>query len=425
MIIDRNRLTIWRDDMADHLQNELLPFWLERCIDRRHGGYLTHFDAAGEDTGVDEKSLIAQTRTLFTMASAHRAGYGEGACLAAARHGLDFLLERFADADHGGFHWLTDRAGRPLDRRKIVYGHSFAIYALAETALAVGDPRARAAAETTFALVQDKCLDSSRGGYFEMFADDWTLAGPGAGGGDRKTFDAHLHLMEAFTTLLELTGRAEVRTALAAVIRLLTGPLMHPEHGTGLAQCFPDWKLAPQIKFDVVWGHDRFADGDAKPHATDTTSFGHNVEFAWLLAHAFDVAGRPFDDIAPGYRRLLDHAVAHGLDREHGGLFVEGPHAGGVHDTDKEFWQQAEALVAFADAAGRFSDDRYLEPYGAVHRFVFDKVIHREVGEWWPLLTREGTPIWTHLGDNWKVNYHTVRSMIQTIRRLDALLEVA
>ena len=31
--------------------------------------------------------------------------------------------------------------------------------------------------------------------------------GPGAPGGDRKTLDVHMHLMEAFTTLYEASGK--------------------------------------------------------------------------------------------------------------------------------------------------------------------------------------------------------------------------
>jgi len=58
-----------------------------------------------------------------------------------------------------------------------------------------------------------------------------------------------------------------------------------------------------------------------------------------------------------------------------------------------------------------------------VHRFVFDKMINHPVGEWWPLLGRRGEHVWTHMSHSWKVNYHTVRSMIQTIERLRKLLK--
>ncbi len=103
------------------------------------------------------------------------------------------------------------------------------------------------------------------------------------------------------------------------------------------------------------------------------------------------------------------------------GVYVEGPHSGGVYDREKEFWQQAEVMIASLDACLLTGDEKYWDAYRNVHRFVFDRVINRDVGEWYPLLTREGEPIWTHMSHSWKVNYHSVRAMVQSIIRLKKL----
>ena len=99
-------------------------------------------------------------------------------------------------------------------------------------------------------------------------------------------------------------------------------------------------------------------------------------------------------------RKQLDHAVKAGIDYEYGGVYVEGPHDGGpAYDTEKEFWQQAETLIGMLDGCLCFGMEPYWKAYEAVHRFVFDKMVNREVGEWWPLLSRDGnTRIWTHMG---------------------------
>jgi mannobiose 2-epimerase len=309
--------------------------------------------------------------------------------------------------------------------KKILYGLSFVIYALSEYTLATGDPRGIEHATATFDLVQRHCADPGYGGYFEMFERDWTRCGPGAGGGDRKTLDVHMHLMEAFTTLYEATGRAKHRRALVEDIEILTRRILHPQYATGIPQFWADWRVAPQIKFDVVWGWDRFAEGGAKPHAGDNTSYGHNVEFAWLLRHALAVLGEPSAPLDPIMRRQLEHAVKAGIDYDFGGVCVEGPHDGGpAYDTEKEFWQQAETLIGMLDGCLTFGLDPYWAAYETVHRFVFDKMVNRGVGEWWPLLSRDGdTRIWTHMSHSWKINYHSVRSMIQSISRLEKLLE--
>lgn len=421
--MDRKQVMACRDEARHHLVNELLPFWLTRCRDEKYGGFITHFDQEGNDTGEDTKSLIAQARCTYTFASAHRAGYGDGACGEFARHGVDYLLGRLWDEAHGGFYWMTDRAGHVTEDKKILYGQSFAIYALAEYTLATDDARGLQAAQRLFELIQTHAADTRYGGYFEMFERDWSLCGPGAAGGDRKTLDVHMHLMEAFTTLYEASRRSVHRRKLLEDIALLNDRVLHPEYRTGIPQFWPDWRVAPQIKFDVVWGWDRFPDGQQKEHATDNTAYGHNVELAWLLMHALDVLELPIDEHEETIRKMLRHAVDNGIDRRFGGVYVEGPHAGGVYDREKEFWQQAEVLIGMLEAVLRFGPDPFWEAYLNVHRFVFDKVIHHAVGEWWPLLTREGQPLWTHMAHAWKINYHTVRAMIQCIRRLEAIAQ--
>jgi mannobiose 2-epimerase len=412
-----------KKEAENHLIKELLPFWTTRMKDEIHGGFLTHFDKDGKDTGEDEKSLIAQTRCLYTVSSAHRAGYGEGKLATLAKHGVDFLIDKMWDKEDGGFFWMMDRSGKVKMNQKIIYGHSFAIYSLSEYTLATGDPRGLEYAGKVFDLIQKYCVDSMYGGYWEMFHRDWTLCGPGSQGGDRKTLDVHMHLMEAFTTLYECSGQEVHRRKLLEDIDLLIHRIIHPVYKTGIPQFFKDWTVAPQIKFDIIWGWDRFSAEGQKGNATDNTCYGHNAEFAWLLLHALHILNTDPAVYAGLVQTILDHTVNNGIDYEFGGVYVEGPHSGGVYDKEKEFWQQAEVLIALLDGVILFGAESYWEAYRNVHRFVFDRVINKAVGEWYPLLTRKGEPIWTHMGHSWKINYHTVRSMIQSIRRLDILLK--
>ena len=92
--MNRKQIVACRKEAENHLINELLPFWLNRCKDDINGGFVTQFDKDGNDTGEDQKSLISQTRTIYTMSSAHRAGYGGGKCAEFAKHGIDFLVDK-------------------------------------------------------------------------------------------------------------------------------------------------------------------------------------------------------------------------------------------------------------------------------------------------------------------------------------------
>lgn len=316
---------------------------------------------------------------------------------------------------------MVDREGKLLKDDKILYGQSFAIYALSEYTLATGDPEGISHASRLFNLIREHAYDPVQGGYFEMFDRAWNLAGPGSKGGDRKTLDVHMHLMEAFTNLYQGSQDPLHREALTEVIDLLLHKILHPVYKTGIPQFMPDWEVAPQIKFDIVWGWDRFAPGNQKSHAEDNTAYGHNAEFAWLLIHALKILGLPVTSYEEVLKIIFDHTVDNGIDWKYGGVYVEGPHSGGVYDREKEFWQQAEVMIGMLDAYILFRDRRYWEAYQNVHEFVFKKVIHHPVGEWWPLLTREGEPVWTHMGHSWKINYHTVRCMIQCIERMKSI----
>lgn len=419
--MNKNEVITLKDEAHQHLVNELLTFWLPRMKDEVYGGFLTHYDKDGKDSGEDEKSLIAQTRSLYTASSAHRAGYGDGKFAKIAINGIDFMIDKMWDKEYGGFYWMMDRKGNIKIDQKIIYGQSFAIYALSEYTLATGDRRGIEYAEKVFDLIQKYCVDSMYGGYWEMFQRDWTLCGPGSKGGDRKTLDVHMHLMEAYTTLYECTGKNVHRRKLLEDIDLLIYRIIHPVYKTGIPQFFKDWTVAPQVKFDIVWGMDKFSEEGQKGNATDNTCYGHNAEFAWLLIHALDILKIDPKEYSDMLRTIFDHTINNGVDYEFGGVYVEGPHSGGVYDREKEFWQQAEVLTGLLDAVIMFGDNKYWDAYVNVHRFVLDKVVNKSVGEWWPLLTRQGEPIWTHMGNSWKINYHTVRSMIQTIQRLDKI----
>ncbi|MCK5443205.1 MAG: AGE family epimerase/isomerase, partial [Maribacter sp.] len=411
-----------KKECEDHLNIELLPFWFDRALDKKNGGYITHFDKDGADTGEDEKSMLGQARSIYIYSSAYRNGYGGEQSADFARHGVDFIIDKMWDDVHGGFFWLTDRKGNVKIDEKILYGQSFAIYSLSEYTLATGDLRGIEYAEKVFDLIQKYCADTHFGGYFEMFNRNWELKGPGAAGGDRKTLDIHMHLMEAFTTLYECSKKEIHRRKLVEIIELIIDKILHPKYRTGVPQFFADWKVAPQIKFEIVWGWDRFTDDGSKDSAEDNTSYGHNVEFAWLLMHALEILNVPKRKYKELILKQYDHALAHGIDWDYGGVFVEGSHAGGVYDREKEFWQNAEMLIALLQACIVFDVEKYLPVYENVHRFVYDKMVSHEVGEWKPLLTRQGEPIWEHMSHSWKINYHSIRAVVQSIERMNTLI---
>ena len=423
--MDMREIVLWKEDWAHHIHKELLPFWIERCFDPVNGGFITQYDAHGNPTDCNEKPMLAHMRTLFSLSLAVQYGHdADGRCADLAKKGFEFAVQTLWDDVYGGFYWMLDRKNRIVNNQKIVYGQSFAIYALSVYAKIFHDSQALFYAEKCFELLQVYAAETSKGGYWEMFSRDWKLCGPGAAGGDRKTLDVHMHLMEAYTALYGVSGKDIHRRKLQELIDILVNTMLDKTYRTGIPQFDKDWNKAPQIQFSVVWGMDRFNKG-AKPHA-DTMSYGHNVELFWLLSDALKTLAESSASYESTFAYILDNAVTYGIDRKYGGVYVEGAADGhAVYDETKEFWQQAELLNGLLEAYLLFHNEKYIDAYRNIHIFVMEKVIDHDVGEWRPLLTREGEPIWTYMSNSWKANYHTIRCAVLCMERLKKIAAIA
>lgn len=137
------------------------------------------------------------------------------------------------------------------------------------------------------------------------------------------------------------------------------------------------------------------------------------------MCRALDTIGTDLNAYRPVLCRLLDHALDHGIDWEHGGIYRDGLRTTGETIVfEKEFWQHAEALVGFCDGYERWSDERYQEALECVWKGIQKYMIIPEVGEWRTLLTREGKILDGKIGNPWKVAYHNGRAMLECVRRL-------
>lgn len=400
-----------------HLETGIVPFWRDRALDREFGGYLTNFDERGHHTGTPQKYLNTQCRLLWWFSTLARHNIPGGDWPTLARHGADFVLRYFWDPAFGGFYWKCRQDGSPLDDGKIVYGESFAIYALSEYTLGTGDPRGLDYASRTFDLLQKFCADTRHGGYYEYLNRDWTPETPGFAGGDRKTLDTHMHLMESFTVLYEASHAEIHRRKLLELVNLICARMIDPATGCGLNQFDLAWNSVPALALKRTWNAERFGERPADP--TETTSYGHNVELAWLMRRALEVAKVDLTPYRPVLQRLLDHAVIHGLDRDYGGIYRDGLRATGQPIVrEKEFWQHAECLVGFLDGWQLFGDDRYRDAFENIWNFVQRHFIVPGIGEWRVLLARDGSPLDSHVGNPWKVCYHTGRAVLESTERL-------
>jgi len=396
-------LRTFRTEMEGELRERILPFWMEQAADLRRGGVVGLISDAGERDEDAPKGAVLHARVVWTFSAALRA-FGDPPYRAAADRAAAYFTSRFIDPVHGGIFWMVDADGQPLDTRKHVYAQAFAIYGLAEHFRATGESMSMDAAIALFRLVETHAYDEKHGGYEEAFSRDWTLLDDvrlsAQDANERKSMNSHLHLLEAYTTLYTIWPDAQLRARLEALVALVE---------------------------DVVVGRDGahvvcFFSADWKP-VSSTTSFGHDIEASWLLLEASRAVndGAPCEQARQTSIRLASATLAEGYDTASGGVYNErkGEHL----DTDKEWWQQAEAIVGFLSAYQESGRAEFLDAARATWSFVKEHLRDHRNGEWHRRVSRTGDlyPAFEKVGP-WKCPYHNARACLEVRSRVGEML---
>ena len=104
---------ILRAEVLAELENDILPFWLEK-MQLPSGGFHARIDGRGRLDDSAPKGAILNARILWTFSSAYRL-LGRPEYLGAARNAFAQIRDRFADPEYGGIYWSLSPDGSSLD----------------------------------------------------------------------------------------------------------------------------------------------------------------------------------------------------------------------------------------------------------------------------------------------------------------------
>ncbi len=385
---------------ADLRQN-ILPFWIKHTRDTERGGI---FNEISNDLVVDKnapRGALLTARILWTFSSAYLR-YQDPAYLEMAKYAFNDLTQHFWDPEHGGTYWSINADGTPRDTRKVVYGQVFGVYALSEYYRATREPAALERALEIYRTVEKHARDHQHRGYLEEFTREWKwIEGKSAMDAQgAKSQNAHLHILEAYTNLLRVWPDAGLKADLKDLIDVLLTKIL---------------KSSDQHLI-------LFLDREWKP-VSESISYGHDIEFSWLLVEAAEVLGDP-EVLHRAEKAAVEIArvtLAEGVDTD-GGLYNEGEEHKGLTDPRKEWWPQAEAAVGFVGAYQLSGDDAYLKQGLKSWDFIEKFLIDREHGEWLRGVTKDGQPLPRfNKVSFWKCPYHNGRACFELIDRLGRL----
>ncbi len=377
----------------EQLRDDVMPFWYTQAQDRQHGGY---------NLEAGSKQLVGQSRMIWGFSHAHLNGLSSSQhdYLAAARQGYKFLIDHFLDLEHGGYYWMTDAAGNMTNPNKMLYGQAFVIYGLVEYYRASGDAEALRHARSQFDVLQRQARDSQYGGWFEHFLADWTPVmkwqdGVSVEVPGYKSANAHLHLMEALTELYLESRDAEVRTALVESLKINRERFYPLDPALSAFHCQPDWSRAVD-------------------QGSQGLSYGHNVEFAWLMLHAERALDQPLS--WPHFYAHVDHALQYGFDQQDGGLYNKGLGNEPAFDREKVWWAQAELIAALTTGLQHQHRERDIAALRKTVSFLRARMIDSADGIWIASIGPDGRVQSDSKKSHWKANYHDVRAMVMLAR---------
>ncbi|MEZ4701540.1 MAG: AGE family epimerase/isomerase [Rhodothermales bacterium] len=137
----------------------------------------------------------------------------------------------------------------------------------------------------------------------------------------------------------------------------------------------------------------------------------------------------PTDATLAAGRLMVEHALRYGWDEATGGFYDMGYYMKGddrptIVRRTKTWWAQAEALTTFAVMAQHVPAERarFLDLFDRQWSFVQDYLIDTEYGGWYDSSLDAAPDRKTGAKSQiWKGPYHTARSLMQSIDRLEDL----
>ena len=414
-------------EMQDVVENNILHFWLDKMVDREHGGFYGRMDGNGVLHPEAEKGAILNARILWSFSAAYRV-LGNQPYLEAARRAYDYLIEHFIDPEYGGVYWSVDYQGHPLDTKKQFYAIGFALYGLTEYVRATGDREALEYALQLYDCIEEHALDRQYNGYIEACTRAWgEMADMRLSELDAnypKSQNTHLHIIEPYTNLYrclkELHQREScdyvpaIGSVLPVTVTVQPETLVKVEASLrNLINIFTDRILNPETHH-----LDLFFDMDWTREAGRLESYGHDIECSWLMHEAALVLGdhTVLKKVEP-IVQMVAKASEKGL-RPDGSMIHEANLDTGHVDDDLHWWVQAENVVGWYNIWQHFGDQSALDKAQRCWDYIKRNLIDYERGEWYWSRYPDGT---LNQRDDkagfWKCPYHNSRMCLEIIER--------
>jgi len=382
-------IAIYRDGL---LQN-IMPFWMDHCIDKEYGGFMFALDQHGSIVDTD-KGVWQQGRFTWMLATLYNEVEQKKEWLDLAVHGAEFLEKHCIDAD-GRMFFVVNREGKPIRKRRYVFSETFASIAFAALYKATGEEKYEKLARDLFAVFLT-------------------------------------HITTPGLTEPKFTDYRQMKGIGYPMIGIVTAQELRKNLGVSFFTEYIDQWIV-EIRRDFM--HDDFKavmetvgpNGEFLDHFDGRTlNPGHAIEGAWFILQEARLRNNDPNLVKMG-TTMLDWMWEIGWDKEFGGIMyfkdVKGlPVQEYWHDM-KFWWPQCEAIIATLIAYEMTNDDKYAERHKMVHDWTFKHFPDNEHGEWFGYLHRDGRISNTLKGNIWKGPFHIPRMYLRVWKTLEEVIK--
>ena len=384
-------------EITEDLTENILSFWAKHSPDPSGGFYgILNFDGTSRENA--PKGGILNARLIWTFSAAYRVLKDEQ-YLTLANRAQRYFLDHFIDRQYGGSYYTVTAAGEPLDTQKDTYQNVFAIYGLAEHYRATGNTESLNAAIDIYRKIIEHAYDPEHGGFVgcvecrgrsALFNRQWEkseIEYP-------KTMNTNLHALEALTGLYRVWNDEGLRNHLLEEIDVMSHKVLNQK----------TWH--EQLFMTIDW-----------QSLQDIDSYGHDIEFSWLLVEAAEVAGN--EEILNDTRLIAVNVAGIQLEQgvdQRGAMMND--KSGDHTNANLSWWVQAETVVGFLNAWQISGDRKFLDAAVRTWEWIKEYMIDREHGEWYGNVDADGSPRKKGAkADQWRCPYHNSRMGLEVITR--------
>ncbi len=381
--------------LAQQYKSELLdrvmPFWMEKSIDKEFGGYFTCLERDGEVFDTD-KFIWLQGREVWMLSTLYNKVEKRQEWLDAAIQGAEFL-KKYGHDGNLNWYFALDREGNPLVEPYNIFSYTFAVIAFGQLSIATGNQEYAEIAKKTFDIVLSK-QNNPKG--------KWCKAAPGARA--LKSFALPMILCNVALEIESLLDKEFLDKTIETCVHEVTDVFYRPELGLIVEHLGTDNEMV-----DCMDGR--------------LLNPGHAIEAMWFI---MDLGKRLGDNaLIEKAVKIALAEVEYGWDKEYEGIFyfmdrLNRPMQQLEWD-QKLWWVHIETLITMIKGYELTGNEQCLEWFERIHNYVWSHFMDPEYPEWYGYLNRRGEVLLTLKGGKWKGCFHVPRGLMQVYQSLERI----